>query len=309
MNNYRIFFWNMLLTVLLQYPSFAQQSFSTVGKGHPFVCTDYTQGKVFIVSELGQITWEYEAPNCNDVWILPDGNLLFNTGHGVKEVTRDKKVVFSYESTSEIFACQRLENGNTFIGECSVGRLLEVSPNGKIQKEIKLLPEGSLGGHTYMRNARKLVNGNYLVAHYSDDVVREYNSNGTMVREIPAPGGPHSVIRLPDGNTLIACADHSGGPQLIEIDTNGMIVWQVLADELPGVSIKFASGLQRLPNGNTVFTNWLGHNHFGESFSIVEITHEKKVVWTYANHAAMKTVSSIQLLDIPGDAIKGEVFH
>jgi hypothetical protein len=309
MNMLRFFFFGAIMVLLHPNSFFAQQPVLPESKGHPFVCADYTQGKVFIVSEKGKIVWEYEAPDCNDVWVLPNGNLLFNTGHGVKEVTRDKKVIFLYESASEIYACQRLENGNTFVGECSSGRLLEISTDGKIQKEINLLPEGKTGGHTYMRNARKLPNGNYLVAHYGEDVVREYNSNGTIVRELPAPGGPHSVVRLPDGNTLIACADHAGGPQLIETDTNGKIVWQVLADELPGISIKFASGLQRLPNGNTVFTNWLGHNHFGETSPIIEITREKKVVWTFADHAEMKTVSSIQLLDVSGDVTKGEILH
>ncbi|MGE5499505.1 MAG: hypothetical protein ACM3Q2_15600, partial [Syntrophothermus sp.] len=126
------------------------------GKGHPFVCTDYTQGKVFIVEKDGKITWEYPAQDCNDIWMLPNGNLLFNTGHGVKEVTRDKKVVFSYESNSEVYACQRLKNGNTFVGECNSGRLLEITPEGKIFREIKILPEGKDGGHAFMRNARKL---------------------------------------------------------------------------------------------------------------------------------------------------------
>jgi len=82
-----------------------------------------------------------------------------------------------------------------------------------------------------------------------------------------------------------------------------------LADELPGISIKFASGLQRLSNGNTVFTNWLGHDHFGETFPIVEVTPDKKVVWTFADHKSMRTVSSIQLLDLSGDATKNEILH
>ena len=83
------------------------------GKGHPFVCTDYSAGKVFIVNPEGKVEWEYSTGQCNDVWALPNGNLLFNTGHGVKEVTRQKAVVFNYESSSEIYACQRLTNGNT----------------------------------------------------------------------------------------------------------------------------------------------------------------------------------------------------
>jgi hypothetical protein len=279
------------------------------GAGHNFACTDYSQGKVFIVSAEGIAKWEYPAINSNDIWVLPNGNLLFNSGSGVKEVTREKKVVFSYESKSEIYGCQRLSNGNTFIAECNSGRLLEISPVGEILKEINLLPKGKEGGHAYMRNARKLENGNYLVAHYGEDVVREYNGDGRLVREIPAPGGPHSVIRLKNGNTLIACADHKGGPQVIEVDPFGKIVWQILANDLQGISLKFMTGLQRLPNGNTVITNWLGHDNFGKAPHIIEVTPDKKVVWTFFDHKNMRSVSSIQLLDVPGDATKGEIFH
>ncbi|MDP4188496.1 MAG: hypothetical protein Q8905_10640 [Bacteroidota bacterium] len=279
------------------------------GKGHPFVCSDYTQGKILVVSAKGKVKWEYPAPLCNDLWVLPNGNLLFNTGHGVKEVTRKKKVVFDFESASEIFACQRLPNGNTFIGECDSARLLEVSPDGKIVKEISLLPKGTSGGHAYMRNARCLANGHYLVAHYGLDVVREYDSNGALVREIPAPGGPHSVVRLPDGNTLIACADHHQNQRVIEVDPDNKIVWQVAPGDLPDISLKFMTGLQRLPNGNTVMTNWLGHNQFGKAPHVIEVTPDKKVVWTFFDHLHISTISSIQLLDIPGNVISGEIFH
>jgi hypothetical protein len=277
--------------------------------GGAFACTDYTQGKVFIVNDQGQAVWEYPAPNCNDLWVLPNGNLLFNTGHGVKEVTRDKQVVFEYQSKSEIYACQRLPNGNTFVGECNSGRLLEITPDGNIQKEVRLLPEGEDGGHVYMRNARVLENGHFLVAHYGANEVIEYDEDGGILRRLPAPGGPHSVVRLPNGHTLIACGDMQGGPQVFEVDGEGARVWSVAADELPGISLKFMTGLQRLPNGNTVMTNWLGHGQFGKAPHIIEVTPEKKVVWTFSDHETMRTVSSIQRLDIEGDAVKGEILH
>lgn len=285
--------------------------FSQIAKtnGHRFVCTDYTQGKVFIVSAEGKPEWEYPAENCNDVWVLPNGNLLFNTGHGVKELTRKKELVFSYESKSEIYACQRLANGNTFIGECSSGRLLEVNPKGEIVKTIKLLPDTVDGGHSYMRNARKLMNGDYLVAHYGLDKVCEYDSIGNLVLEIPVKGGPHSVIRLPNGNTLIACSDHNGEPKIIEVDKNRQIVWQLTKYELPGIELKFMTGMQYLPNGNLVLTNWLGHNQFGKAPHAFEITRDKKVVWTFNDHPFLKTMSSIQLLDVPGDMTKAEIWH
>ncbi len=265
---------------------------------HSFVCTDYTQGKVFIVSDQRKIVWEFDgATNSNDIWVLPNGNLLFTTGHGVKEVTRDKKVVFDYESSSEIYACQRLPNGNTFIGECTAGRLLEVSPAAKIVHEVRLLPQGKDGGHAYMRNARRLPNGNYLVAHYGEGIVREYDSQSKMVREIPAAGGPHSVVRLPNGNTLISCADGKGGSRVFEVDPAGHTVWQVQGNELPGVTLKFMAGLQRLPNGDTFMANWLGHNQFGTTADLIEVTPDKRVVWTFSGAPEIQTISSALILD------------
>jgi len=276
---------------------------------HSFACTDYTQGKVFIISDAGAKEWEYPAENCNDIWILQNGNLLFNTGKGVKEVTREKKIIFSYESKSEIYACQRLPNGNTFIGECNAGRLLEVNPTGKIVKEIRLLPDSADGGHSYMRNARKLKNGNYLVAHYGLDKVCEYDSTGKTILTIPITGGPHSVIRLPGGNTIIACSDHNGDPRVVEADKSGKIVWQITKNELPDIELKFMTGMQYLPNGNLLLTNWLGHNQFGKAPHAFEITRDKKVVWVYNDFTILKTMSSIQLLDMDPDSTSINLMH
>jgi hypothetical protein len=276
---------------------------------HNFACTDYTQGVVCIISDDGKLLWEYPANQCNDLWVLPNGNLLFNTGRGVKEVTRAKQVVFSYDSKNEIFSCQRLPNGNTFIGECTSGLLLEVAPNGQIVKKIKLLPDSVDGGHTYMRNARKLDNGNYLVAHYGSDKVCEYDAEGRLVRSIPITGGPHSVIRLPNGNTLIACSDHNGEPRIVEVDKLGTIVWQVTKNELPGIELKFMSGFEVLPNANLVLTNWLGHGQFGKAPHAFEITRDKRVVWVYNDHTLLKTMSNIQILDSLRNPIKGTVLH
>jgi len=282
---------------------------ATLTNGRPFACTDYTQGKVFIVAPDGKVEWEYQTKSCNDLWVLPNGNLLFNTGHGVREVTRDKRVVFDYQSKSEIYACQRLANGNTFIGECNSGRLLEVEPSGRIAKEVRLQPEGKDGGPLYMRNARRLADGHYLVTHYGEQVVREYDAEGKVVRSIPAAGGPHSAARLPNGNTVISCGDLPGGARVFEVDKSGEVVWQVQGDELPGISLKFIAGFHRLPNGNTLIANWLGHGQFGKAPHLIEITPDKCVAWTSANHEKMRTVSSVQALDVKGDATRGEVWH
>ena len=81
-----------------------------------FAGADYSQGIVFVM-ENNQMVWKHKAPDSNDLWILPNGNILFTTGHGVLEMTRQNDTIFHYESKSPVFACQRLKNGNTFVGE------------------------------------------------------------------------------------------------------------------------------------------------------------------------------------------------
>lgn len=288
------------------------------GAGRELFVADYTAGRVCLLDAAGKVAWEHPAKSSNDIWALPNGNLLFTTGHGVLEVTREKKVVFKYESKSEIFACQRLADGNTFVGECNSGRLLEVSPEGKVVKEVRLLPEGKDGGHAFMRNARRLDNGNYLVAHYGGGTVREYDPEGKVVMEIPAPGGPHSAARLANGHTLIAVGDRekTKGPdgsvridaKVFEVDKGGKVVWELGNADLPGAPLKFMAGFHRLANGNTVVSNWVGHGQLGKAPHLFEVTPDKKVVWAYENHKDFKTISSVQVLG-SGDATRGEVQH
>lgn len=287
----------------------ALPSFAANPVTHAFACTDYSQGKVFVIGRDGLIEWDYRTTACNDLWVLPNGNLLFNTGHGVREVTRYRTVVFEYNSRSEIYACQRLPNGNTFVGECNAGRLLELSPSGTIVRELRLLPDGVDGGHLFMRNARQLANGNYLVTHYGEQVVREYRPDGAHFLTIAAKGGPHSAARLPNGHTVIACGDLPGGSRIFEVDPTGEPVWEVRGNDLPGIGLKFIAGFQRLPNGNTVFANWLGHGQFGQAPHLIEVTPDKRVVWSFADHTHLRTVSSLQILDEPGLADLDGVHH
>ncbi len=277
-------------------------------KGKRFAVGDYSSGKVCIVEADGKVSWEQKAPSCNDLWILPGGSLLFSTGHGVKEVGKDGAVKFEYTSAAEIYAVQRLANGNTFVGECTTGRLLELAPDGKVVKEVALLPADKPGGHAYIRNVRVLKNGNYLVTHYGGKFVTEYAPDGKAVWTCKTPGGPHSVTRLANGNTLIACGD-SGVPCLVEVSPEGKTVWEVSNKDLPDQPLKFLTGFQKLPNGNVLISNWLGHGKFGTAPHLLEITPDKKVVWTYADHQTFKTISTVQVFAAGDTALNGEGTH
>lgn len=273
---------------------------ATVAQCGNFAGADYSQGIVFIM-ENNRIVWQHKAPESNDIWVLPNGNLLFSTGKGVLEVTRQNDTVFHYASESPIFACQRLKNGNTFIGECNTGRLLEVSPEGNIVSDICILPEGiSDGTFAFMRNARKLDNGHYLVAHYGDECVKEYDRAGKVVWQVKIPGGPHSVIRLPDGHTLVAVADKTQNPRIVELDKQGKTVWEISNKDIPGKPLKFLGGMQYFPDGRLLFTNWVGHVNPEQRNHLFLVDREKNILCTVENREGIQTMSSVFSLDENG---------
>jgi len=61
--------------------------------------------------------------------------------------------------------------------------------------------------------------------------------------------------------------------------------------------------------GNTVFVNYLGHGHAGEQPHLIEVTRDKQVVWSFDDTTRFKSLSQVQLLDVPGDATKGEILR
>lgn len=274
---------------------------------HPFLCADYSAAKVYRVDADGKVLWEYPARQCQDAWLLPNGNVLLSHDRGAKEVTPDKQVVWEYRSPdgSEVHTCQPLEDGAVLVCECGTKRLVEVGRDGKVRKEIPVETKAT-GAHGQFRVARKTAAGTYLVACNAENLVRELDGQGKVIRTIAVPGNPYAALRLPNGNTLISCGD---GHRLIEVDPQDKVVWKIEENDLPGNPLRFVAGLQRLPSGNTVVCNWGGHGHLGQQPLIFEVTPDKKVVWQVEDYKQFKAISGAQVLDVKGDVTKGEVLR
>jgi hypothetical protein len=291
-----------LLAALLAFPL-------AVHAAHPFLCTDSAGGKVAAVAADGTIEWEFACQHPQDCWVLPDGNFLFCHSGGALEMTRDKKVVWEYKAgeKTEVHACQPLPDGRVLLVENGPCRIIEVGRDGKIAKEIQLAPPpATVSLHDQFRGTRKTKDGHYLVSRKGEHKIEELDADGKSLREIPVPGDVHEALLLPDGHLLVACGD---GHRIVELDAGLKVVWELTENEVPGNPLRLMAGVQRLPNGNTIFCNYLGHGHLGEQPHCFEITRDKKVVWEFADHIHFKTVNQIQLLDVPGDATKGEILR
>ncbi len=240
---------------------------------------------------------------------MANGNYLFCHASGALEVKPDKTIVWEYKAPAktEVHACQPLPDGRVLIMECGTSRLLEVDRAGKIVKEIKLTPPpSSVSVHDQFRGARKTSAGHYFLCRKGEHKVEELDPSGKSLRQINVPGDVHEAVPLPDGHLLVTCGD---GHKVVELDRNEKIVWELGENDLPGQPLRLMAGCQRLPNGNTIFCNYLGHGHLGEQPHFFEITRDKKIVWEFADHKQFKVVNQIQLLDVPGDVSKFEILR
>ena len=260
-------------------------------------------GKTAIIDEDGKSQWEYNG-GVRDGFILPNGNALLAWSDRVEEVTKEKQVVFSYKKSKEngeIGTTQRLYNGNTLVTELGARpRLLEVDPKGNVVVDIVLQPE-TANGHMQTRMARQLRNGNYLVPHLLAFAVKEYAPDGKIVRvfktDLEDLGGrkgenwPFTAIRLDNGNTLVSLTH---GNKVVEMNQAGEVVWKVTNEEVQGL-FQDPCGSQRLANGNTV----VGSHAANKGVSMVELTPEKKIVWT-SDHPLAVGVHHFQILTTNG---------
>jgi hypothetical protein len=248
-------------------------------KGQAFIGSDPRLNKVVMVSETGDMVWEYTSDTAVDVSVLTNGNFLISNLHGAQEVTLDKKVVWEYRAptNTEVFSCQQLPDGAVLVCECGTKRLVEVDREGKIRKEIPL--ETKKDRHNQFRIARKIATGNYLVACHGEHMVRELDGEGKCLRIIKTPGNAYFAERLPNGHTLIACGD---GHKLIEVDPQDKIVWELNENDLPGNPLRFVGGFKLLPNGNILLCNWPCHGFEGQQPMVIEVTRDKKVVWQWS---------------------------
>lgn len=276
----------------------ASRQASAGGKGYRLLGAD--KKRVAILNENGRVEWEIAnpAPETHDIQMLPNGNVLFQTGYTtVVEVNREKQVVWRYEAKPkdgysgrvEIHSYQRVKNDLTLVAESGNARLVEVDKSGLVAKVVPLTVDNP-NPHRDTRMVRKLDNGHYLVCHEGDGKIREYDPAGTVVWTYaldlngrPAsPGhGPEGhgtsvfgAIRLRNGNTLIAGGNNN---RVLEVNPAGKIVWSIDQKELAGITLAWVTTLELLPNGNLIF----GNTHAGpENPQLIEVTRDKRVVWT-----------------------------
>ena len=291
----------ILFFVIINVSIFGQQE-SKTGIKHSFMTSGQ---RTMEVDEKDQVIWEYKGGS-KEASKLASGNYLIAYKDNVVEVTPDKKIVWEYKRTanSEIMSTQRLDNGMTLVTEQGNSpRLVEVDKNGEVKLVIPINPE-TKNSHMQSRMSRKLPNGNYLVPHRLMPFVKEYDKDGKEIKVfrldieelggVKAKNGSFRAERFDDGSTLITCAS---GNRMVLFDSTGKVKWHLTSEDLGGI-LKDVCGLQVLKNGNYLVSCY--GNSGKDEYKLMEITTDKKVVWTYKN-SSIRNIHTVQVLTTNGD--------
>jgi outer membrane protein assembly factor BamB len=227
---------------------------------------------------------------------LPNGNLVYAYGGkptGVVEVNARNEIVWNYVSKCpQVLGCERLSNGNTLVAEQGPCQVVEVDPQGNVVHVTKL-STNQAAYHLQVRNVHRLVDGNILAAHEGDGTIREYKPDGQIVWQYTGVENTGDARRLANGNTLIG-----GGTQkrLIEVSLAGKVVWEFKASDAPELNLTWVSSLQVLKNGNYLVGNFL-RGQEGHGAHAFEVTRDKQVVWTFADHKQFKSITTVRAVD------------
>lgn len=274
--------------------------------------------KTYSVNASGKATWSYPHAT-RDGYVLADGNIVLTLSKGkrykggaVIEVTADGKETLIWKGTqSEVNSAHPTPSDTFVITEAGTKpRLLEIDRSGKVLVEFPLNCQTG-NHHLETRMARKLADGTYLAPHLLDFAVRHYDANGKVLGSLDTtvPGDkdrsihtwPFTAIRHGDGHTLVCCTN---GNRVVDFDSTGKVVWTLTNDDLPGDWLQDPCGGQVLPNGNVVITSYAGGRKDPRAPKLIEVTRDKKVVWTYADGQRIG-IHHFQILDTNGVKLKG----
>ncbi len=274
--------------------------------------------QTYLMDEAGNKTWSYPH-STRDGFVLEDGTIVLTLskskehpgGAVMKFPSRGEETVLWKGTQAEVNSAQPTTTGTFVLTEAGPNpRLLEIDGEGKVLLEFPLQCQKA-NHHMQTRMARKLADGTYLVPHLHDFAVFHYDAKGEVLRKFDTTvsgdekhaihSWPFTAIRTPEGNTLVCCT-HSN--RVVEFDAEGKIVWQLTNDDLPGPWLQDPCGAQVLPGGNLVITSYAGGAKDPQAPKLIEVTREKKVVWTYANGERVG-IHHFQILSTNGEKLSG----
>jgi hypothetical protein len=287
------------------------KAFDQLGDEYPaenipnMLITEFTNGQVKFLNK-GNIhqTWATYG-QCQDAWKLDDDSVIVSGIHGVWTYDKSNTRNLFFEPKKrplEIHSCEPLDDGYLLIAVNGPKVIVEMSPEGKIRKMIKLPYLRSQVRHQ-MKMVRKLDDGGYIVSASGENKVFILNSKGNIHRvidlnKLEAPLKAkriHGVKMLDNGNVLVGTGY---GACLVEIDKKDNVVWSLNPKDIPSMGLRYVGGFQMKDNGNLVIAA------YDSKYPIFEVNRKKEIIWKLERNET-KQINKPSNLVLIGEDIEG----
>ncbi|NOZ24437.1 MAG: hypothetical protein GXP25_25445 [Planctomycetes bacterium] len=245
----------------------------------------------------GTELWSWKGPYHHDFYCLPNGNIVMLTnktepvkegyyaeGFAPKEMLTDVVIEIDRKGNTlwEFSFSDHIEELHELAGLPKPVRYVFRGPDGTEREggnrdwahtnTIEVLPDTPLG-----QRDKRFRAGNLLFSFRSLDIIGVIDRDAEAIVWAWGLGvldGQHQPTMIPNGNILIFDnGTYRNNSAAVEMNPEtGKVVWQF--DDGPNFYSPFRSGVQRLPNGNTMICS-------SDEGRIFEVTPGKEIVWDF----------------------------
>jgi outer membrane protein assembly factor BamB len=289
---------------------------------------DRGNGRLLIVSPAGRVLWSltldrhagWSGPPlaADDAFFTADGTQISINAEDEDVIARvdiaSRRIVWSYGHDGVASSrtgylntpddAYPLPNGDTLVADIFNERILEVSPQGSIVRQVgttRLRRHDPPAAFAAPNGDTPLPDGGMLVTEIGGSYVDRLDAGGSLVWSVHLPGihYPSDAQLLPDGNILVV--DYHSPGAVAVFTPRGSLVWsyRVLSGsgrlEHPSLAI-------RLPNGNYAVTD-----DDNNRVVVIDPT-TNRIVWQYGHRGVAGTrpgyLNGPDGLDFAGPAVR-----
>ena len=241
-------------------------------------------GSIWMIAPDGKVTWRKDG--CGNIHraVKHGGNVYWANGNvWVTEIATGKTALYYKPAKREgTFGFNITSDGNIVIAENATDFITEMKIDTKeVVTRFKGDPRGMNGKmpsrHHHYRMVSRTLSGTYLVCCSGANVVREYDSAGSLVWEQPTPALAFEALRRANGNTLVS---HLGA--ITEYTPNHNVAWRFSCEDVPELKLANLCGIYEKPNGNLIVGTYANGTERGGRVTAFEVTRDKKIIWSYA---------------------------
>lgn len=245
---------------------------ASVAGSHVFLGSSHTRNQVFIMDRQEKLLWEYDIPHPQDVWMLPNGNILVAYLRGVREVTREKQVVWDIPWKLPVRSrpASPCPMATCLSGWWAFASFWRLTGGGRASN----LPPPS-GNH--MRSSACAAR--HPRAPASCPSQRKAPCANTIAMAVASANFPlssHQFVRCGLRMATLSSLRRKASGNFLPMDSLSGSSCPIMSPP----SIFTLAGVQRFPNGQTVVCNWGTRASDGRAaVHIFAVDEEKRAVW------------------------------